>query len=98
MREASRTTGGCWRQSDVSEELPVLWQYSFSNYNEKARWALDFKEIRHGRRSLMPGGPKAMWLSRGDGTVPVLDLDGRRVVDSTAIIAALEERQPERAL
>ena len=42
MTAGSRTTGGCWRRSDVSDELPVLWQYSFSNYNEKARWALDF--------------------------------------------------------
>lgn len=82
----------------MSDELPVLWQYSFSNYNEKARWALDFKGIRHRRRSLMPGGPRAMLFSRGDGTIPVLDLDGRRIVDSTAIIAALEERRPEPAL
>jgi glutathione S-transferase len=78
--------------------MPVLWQYSFSNYNEKARWALDFKGIAHHRRSLMPGGPRAMIFSRGDGTLPVLDLDGRRVVDSTRIIVALEERQPEPAL
>jgi glutathione S-transferase len=98
MTVASRTTGGCWPRNDVSDGLPALWQYSFSNYNEKARWALDFKGIRHRRRSLMPGGPKGMWFSRGDGTLPVLDLDGRRVVDSTAIIAALEERQPEPAL
>jgi glutathione S-transferase len=82
----------------MSDELPVLWQYSFSNYNEKARWALDYKGIRHRRRSLMPGGPRGMLFSRGDGTLPVLDLDGRRIVDSTAIIAALEERQPEPAL
>jgi glutathione S-transferase len=82
----------------VSDELPVLWQYSFSNYNEKARWALDFKGISHERRSLMPGGPRAMLFSRGDGTIPVLDLDGERIVDSTAIIAALEQHQPEPAL
>ena len=82
----------------MSDELPVLWQYSFSNFNEKARWALDYKGIRHRRRSVMPGGPRGMWFSRGDGTLPVLDLDGRRIVDSTAIIAALEERRPEPAL
>jgi glutathione S-transferase len=82
----------------VTDQTPVLWQYSFSNYNEKARWALDFKGIRHRRRSLMPGGPRGMLFSRGDGTLPVLDLDGTRIVDSTAIIAALEERQPEPAL
>jgi glutathione S-transferase len=79
----------------VSDELPVLWQYSFSNYNEKARWALDFKGIRHRRRSLLPGGPKAMAFSRGGGTLPILDLDGRRIGDSTEIIGALEERTPD---
>jgi glutathione S-transferase len=82
----------------MSDELPVLWQYSFSNYNEKARWALDFKGIRHRRRSVMPGGPLGLWMSRGDRTLPVVDLDGRRIIDSSAIIAALEERQPEPAL
>jgi glutathione S-transferase len=82
----------------VSDELPVLWQFSFSNYNEKARWALDFKGIPHRRRSLVPGGPRAMAFSRGDGTLPVVDLDGRRIVDSTRIVEALEARQPELAL
>ena len=79
-------------------ELPVLWQYSFSNFNEKARWALDFKRIRHRRHSLMPGWPRSLWMSRGDRTLPVLDLDGRRIMDSTRIIAALEDRHPDPAL
>jgi glutathione S-transferase len=82
----------------VSGGPPVLWQYSFSNYNEKARWALDFKGIRHRRRSVMPGGFQGLWLSRGDRTLPAVDLDGRRILDSTRIIAALEERNPEPAL
>jgi glutathione S-transferase len=82
----------------VSGGPPVLWQYSFSNYNEKARWALDFKGIPHRRRSLLPGSPRALAFSRGDGTLPVVDLDGRRIIDSTRIIEALEERQPEPAL
>jgi glutathione S-transferase len=82
----------------VSDALPVLWQYSFSNYNEKARWALDFKGISHRRRSLLPGSPRAMAFSRGSGTLPVVDLDGRRIVDSTRIVEALEARQPEPAL
>jgi glutathione S-transferase len=77
---------------------PLLWQYTFSNFNEKARWALDFKQIPHRRRSLMPGGPRAMAFSRRDGTLPVLDLDGERIVDSTRIIEALERRFPERPL
>jgi glutathione S-transferase len=82
----------------VNDELPVLWQYSFSNYNEKARWALDFKGMPHHRRSLLPGSPRAMAFSRGQGTLPVVDLDGTRIVDSTRIIEALEARQPEPAL
>jgi glutathione S-transferase len=98
MWAGSRTTGGCSPPSDVSDELPLLWQYSFSNYNEKARWALDFKGISHHRRSLLPAGPRAMRFSRGEGTLPVLDLEGERFVDSTRIIAALEERFPEQPL
>jgi glutathione S-transferase len=78
----------------VSDE-PVLWQYSLSNYNEKARWAFDYKGIDHRRRSLPPGGVRGFWLTRGDRTLPAIDLDGERIIDSTAIIAALEQRQPE---
>ncbi len=38
----------------------------------------------------------ASWLTRGRNyTFPVIDLDGRHFGDSTAIIRALEERQPE---
>jgi glutathione S-transferase len=77
--------------------MPVLWQYNFSNFNEKARWALDFKHVSHVRRSLLPGGPRAMAFSLR-GTLPVLDLDGERIVDSTRIIAALERRFPQPAL
>jgi glutathione S-transferase len=74
---------------------PVLWHYSFSNFNEKVRWALDYKSVPHVRRTLMPGSPRARAFSRGGGTVPVLDLDGERLVDSTRIIAALEARFPD---
>jgi glutathione S-transferase len=76
---------------------PILWQYNFSNFNEKARWALDFKHVPHVRRSLLPGGPRAMAFSLR-GTLPVLDLDGERITDSTRIIAVLERRFPHPAL
>ena len=26
--------------------LPVLWHFTVSHFNEKARWALDFKRVR----------------------------------------------------
>ncbi len=77
--------------------LPVLWQYNFSNFNEKVRWALDYKGVAHVRRSLLPNMPRALLFSMR-GTLPVLDLGGKRIVDSTRIIEALESRYPEPAL
>jgi glutathione S-transferase len=76
---------------------PVLWQYNFSNFNEKVRWALDYKGIAHVRRSLLPNMPRALLFSVR-GTLPVLDLNGERFVDSTRIIETLEQRYPRPAL
>ncbi len=76
----------------------VLWHIELSHYNEKVRWALDYKGIPHQRRVPMPGlhGMRAMVLTRGaQRRLPVLDLEGRRIGDSTAIIAALEQYRPE---
>ena len=80
---------------------PVLWHIELSHYNEKVRWALDYKGIPHVRKAPVPGlhGPVALWLTRGgQRRLPVLELDGRAIGDSTAIIAALEDYQPEPAL
>jgi glutathione S-transferase len=77
---------------------PTLWQIQISHYSEKARWALDHKGVDHVRRSPLPGMhiPIALLLTGGaHPTFPVLELDGRRIGDSTAVIAALEERYPE---
>jgi glutathione S-transferase len=74
---------------------PVLWHIPVSHYNEKARWALAFKGVEHERRTPPPGPHMAvaLWLTRGSHkTLPVLRLDGRNIGDSTAIIAALEQR------
>ena len=76
----------------------VLWHIELSHYSEKVRWALDYKDIPHERRVPMPGlhGIRAAVLTRGaQRRLPVLDLNGRRLWDSTAIIAALEEYRPE---
>lgn len=78
--------------------LPTLWQIDVSHYSEKARWALAWKGVEHRRRSPTPGAHMAvaLWLTRGAHyTFPVLRLDGRNIGDSTAIIAALEQRYPE---
>lgn len=76
----------------------VLWHIPISHYNEKARWALDWKGIEHTKRAPTPGAHMAvaLWLTRGrHGTFPVLQIDGRTIGDSSAIIAALDEIQPE---
>ena len=43
---------------------PVLWHFPISHYNEKARWALDWKGIPHVRRALaMSYMPRALWTT-----------------------------------
>lgn len=81
-----------------TREKPTLWQIDISHYSEKVRWALEHKGIDHIRRSTLPGMhiPVALVLTRGDQpTLPVLQLEGRNIGDSTEIIAALEAAYPE---
>jgi glutathione S-transferase len=82
----------------MSDALPTLWQIDVSHYSEKARWALAWKGVQHRRHSPPPGAHMivALWLTRGAKyTFPILSIDGQRISDSTAIIAALEELYPE---
>ena len=75
-----------------------LWHIPISHYSEKARWALEYKDVPHDRRAPPPPAHMAVALALTRGrqkTFPVLQLDGRRIGDSTAIIRALEERFPE---
>jgi glutathione S-transferase len=79
-------------------EKPVLWHIGVSHFSEKIRWALDWKGVEHERREPPPGAHMALalWWSRGETkTFPVLELDGERILDSTAIIGALEAKWPE---
>jgi glutathione S-transferase len=87
--------------STQSSDRPVLWQIEISHYAEKVRWALDYKEIPHLRRSPLPGThiPIALFLTHGaQPTIPVLQMDGRAIGDSTAIIAALDAKHLDRPL
>jgi len=80
---------------------PVLWHLPISHYSEKVRWALDHKAVEYARHAPVAGYhiAVALFLTRGRHyTLPVLELDGRRIGDSTAIIAALEHAHPERPL
>jgi glutathione S-transferase len=75
---------------------PILWHLKVSHYNEKARWALDYKRLPHVRRAAIPGRHAAIAKGLGAGsTFPVLELDGKVLGDSTLIIRALERRYPE---
>jgi glutathione S-transferase len=84
-----------------SPVLPVLWQLELSHYNEKVRWALDYKRVPHVRRSLLPGPHRSIAKRLTDDmstTTPVLTLDGRSIGDSTRIIAVIEQRWPQPSL
>jgi glutathione S-transferase len=82
-----------------SNALPILWHLKVSNYNEKARWALDYKGVPHVRRAVDPGRHRAVARKlTGGSTFPVLELDGQAIGDSTYIIEELERRHPDPAL
>ena len=76
-------------------DAPLLWHIPLSHFNEKVRWALDFKGIAHRRRVLGPDYLIRAWRATGQGQLPILWLDGRAIHDSTRIIAALEEWYPD---
>jgi glutathione S-transferase len=77
-------------------KAPVLYHIEISHYNEKARWALDYKGIPHLRKAPPPllHMAWALWLTRSP-TFPALKLDGVCVGDSTRIIETLEREHPE---
>lgn len=81
-----------------STTRPTLWHLPMSHYSEKVRWALDHKAVKHERRAPIGGYHIAVALVLTKGrhyTLPVIELEGRHIGDSTAIIAALEQRYPD---
>jgi glutathione S-transferase len=78
-------------------EPPVLHHLKVSHYNEKVRWALDYKGIQHVRKASIPGRHRkiAKELTGGaTSTFPVLVENGYAIGDSSRIIAHLEDRYP----
>jgi glutathione S-transferase len=66
---------------------PVLYQFAFSHFNEKARWALDWKGIAHVRKNVLPGPhAKHAQAISGAPTTPYLVLDSGDVVSGSAEI------------
>jgi glutathione S-transferase len=77
---------------------PVLYHIEVSHYNEKARWALDYKGVPHRRKAPMPMAHLvwALVMTRGQSkTFPILKLNGDTIHDSTQIIERLEREYPE---
>jgi glutathione S-transferase len=77
---------------------PVLYHIEVSHYNEKARWALDYKGVPHRRKAPMPMAHVAwaLAMTRGQSkTFPILRMNGDTVHDSTKIIERLERDYPE---
>jgi glutathione S-transferase len=75
---------------------PLLWHLKVSHYNEKARWALDYKRFPHRRRAVHPGvHPLIAKRLTGGETLPILVLDGEAIGDSSRIIETLERRKPD---
>jgi glutathione S-transferase len=77
---------------------PVLYHIEVSHYNEKARWALDYKGVPHKRKAPIPMAHMAwaMAMTRGQGkTFPILRLNGDTIHDSTKIIDRLERDYPQ---
>jgi glutathione S-transferase len=82
--------------SQARGDLPALWQFRMSHYNEKARWAFDYKRVAHVRRTLIPGWHvvRLMMMSR-QKQVPVAVVDGQVIAGSDRIIEMLEREHPD---
>jgi len=97
VKEVEKARAGPTNESP--DATPVLWHLKVSHYNEKARWALDYKGVPHVRRAAVPGRHAAIAKRLTSGrTFPVLVLGHEAIGDSTRIIEALERRFPEPAL
>lgn len=66
--------------------------FAVSHFSEKARWALDFNQIRYTERILVPGAH--LWTTRklqAASSVPLLEHDGQLIQGSGAILDYLEQ-------
>ncbi|MEP2827927.1 glutathione S-transferase [Parvibaculum sp.] len=73
-----------------------LHQFPYSHYNEKVRWALDFKSVSHKRISHLPGPHMAAVRKlAGVSETPILRVGGVVVAGSADIIDVIEDHYPE---
>lgn len=75
---------------------PEVWQIRFSMYPEKARWALDYKQVPHLRHSLLPGPHAVQLFARfGQKAMPILRHQGRVLKSSAAVLDYVEQTWPD---
>lgn len=80
----------------AEKENIELYQFNFSTFNEKARWALDYKHVPHRKITLLPGPHmRTMKKLSGQTKTPAISFDGKIVAGSAAIFEELEKRFPE---
>jgi glutathione S-transferase len=73
-----------------------LYDFPFSHYCEKVRWALDYKGVDYDSRQLLPGFHIRTVRKLAPLTcLPILAGEGSVVQDSTEIINFLERRFPD---
>jgi glutathione S-transferase len=76
-----------------------LYDFRFSHFSEKARWALDFKGIPYTPRHLLPGFHlRTTRKLAARSCVPILKAEDAVIQDSTEIINFLERSFPDRSL
>ena len=76
-----------------------LYDFTFSHYSEKARWALDFKGVPYTARHLLPGFHMRTTRKLAPrSSVPILKTDDAVIQGSSEIIDFLEKNFPERRL
>jgi glutathione S-transferase len=80
----------------MAEKPVTLYHIEISHYNEKARWALDYKGVPHVRKAPPPMMHMAVaYRLTRKPTFPILVLNGDAIGDSTRIIERLERDHPE---
>ena len=76
-----------------------LYQFELSQYSEKVRLILDYKQLEYRKIEVTPGvGQIELMQKSGSSQVPVLKDGSTYVADSTEIALYLERKYPERPI
>lgn len=76
-----------------------LYQFELSQYSEKVRLILDYKQLEYRKIEVTPGmGQIELLQKSGSRQVPVLKDEGTYIADSTEIALYLDRKYPERPI